>query len=294
MEKENHHRGNLLLRNLGPLILVIAGNMIYALAVKLFLMPAGLVTGGTTGIALAINYAVGIPLSGFVLVFNVIMLLIGLFLLGKQFAATTVISTFAYPAALELFDRLFGNLVLTNDLLLCTLFSGLGIGLALGVVIRAGASTGGMDIPPLALNRCFKIPVSVSMYVFDFCILLAQAVYNPPEKVLYGILLVLTYTVVLDKLMLMGTTRTEVKVISDKAEEIRGAILEKMDRGVTMLAGETGYLKQDTQMIFSVISNRELPRVQKLIREIDPESFMVVSRVSEVRGRGFSMSKKYR
>lgn len=294
MEKENHHRGNLLLRNLGPLILVIAGNMIYALAVKLFLMPAGLVTGGTTGIALAINYAVGIPLSGFVLVFNVIMLLIGLFLLGKQFAATTVISTFAYPAALELFDRLFGNLVLTNDLLLCTLFSGLGIGPALGVVIRAGASTGGMDIPPLALNRCFKIPVSVSMYVFDFCILLAQAVYNPPEKVLYGILLVLTYTVVLDKLMLMGTTRTEVKVISDKAEEIRGAILEKMDRGVTMLAGETGYLKQDTQMIFSVISNRELPRVQKLIREIDPESFMVVSRVSEVRGRGFSMSKKYR
>lgn len=294
MEKENHHKGNMLVRNLGSLILVIGGNMIYALAVKLFLMPAGLVTGGTTGIALAINHAWGIPVSGFVLVFNVIMLLTGLFLLGKQFAATTVISTFAYPAALELFDRMFGNLVLTEDLLLCTLFSGLGIGMALGVVIRAGASTGGMDIPPLALNRYFKIPVSVSMYVFDFCILLAQAVYNPPEKVLYGILLVLTYTVVLDKLMLMGTTKTEVKIVSDRAEEIRMAILEKLDRGVTMLEGETGYLKQDTQMIFSVISNRELPRVQKLIREIDPESFMVVSRVSEVRGRGFSMSKKYR
>lgn len=284
----------MLIRSLGPLILVIGGNMIYALAVKLFLMPAGLVTGGTTGIALAINHALGIPVSGFVLVFNVIMLLTGLLLLGKQFAATTVISTFAYPAALELFDRLFGNLVLTDDLLLCTLFSGLGIGLALGVVIRAGASTGGMDIPPLALNRYFKIPVSASMYVFDFCILLSQALYNPPEKVLYGILLVLTYTIVLDKLMLMGTTKTEVKVISDKAEEIRMAILEKLDRGVTMLEGETGYLKQDTQMIFSVISNRELPRVQKLIREIDPESFMVVSRVSEVKGRGFSMSKKYR
>ncbi len=294
MEKEHHHKGNLLIRSLGPLILVIGGNMIYALAVKLFLMPAGLVTGGTTGIALAINHALGIPVSGFVLVFNVIMLLTGLLLLGKQFAATTVISTFAYPAALELFDRLFGNLVLTDDLLLCTLFSGLGIGLALGVVIRAGASTGGMDIPPLALNRYFKIPVSASMYVFDFCILLSQALYNPPEKVLYGILLVLTYTIVLDKLMLMGTTKTEVKVISDKAEEIRMAILEKLDRGVTMLEGETGYLKQDTQMIFSVISNRELPRVQKLIREIDPESFMVVSRVSEVKGRGFSMSKKYR
>ncbi|MDO4268480.1 MAG: YitT family protein [Eubacteriales bacterium] len=283
-----------LAKKLWPLLLVVAGNMIYALAVKLFLIPAGLVTGGTTGIALAVNHAVGLPVSGFVLIFNVIMLTAGFFMLGKHFAATTVVSTFTYPLALELFDRLLGDAALTQDILLCTLFSGLGIGAALGVVIRAGASTGGMDIPPLALNHYFKIPVSVSMYVFDFCILLAQAIYNPPEKVLYGILLVLTYTVVLDKLMLMGTTRTEVKVISSKAQELREAILTRLDRGVTMLSGESGYLKQETQILLSVISNRELPRVEKLIHEIDPESFMVVSRVSEVRGRGFSMSKKYR
>lgn len=177
--------------------------------------------------------------------------------------------------------------MLTQDLFLCTIFSGLGIGGSLGIVIRAGASTGGMDIPPLVLNHYFKIPVSVSMYVFDFCILLAQAVGNPPEKVLYGLILVMTYTLVLDKLMLMGTTRTEVRVISERAQEIREAILAEMDRGVTMLSGETGYLKQETQMIFSVISNREVPKIEKLIHTIDPESFMVVNRVSEVSGRGF-------
>lgn len=162
------------------------------------------------------------------------------------------------------------------------------------IVIRAGASTGGMDIPPLVLNHYFKIPVSVSMYVFDFCILLVQAVGNPPEKVLYGLILVMTYTLVLDKLMLMGTTRTEVRVISEHAQEIREAILAEMDRGVTMLSGETGYLKKQTQMIFSVISNREVPKIEKLIHTIDPESFMVVNRVSEVSGRGFSMKKRYR
>lgn len=283
-----------LAKKIWPVILVVAGNTMYALAVRLFLMPAGLVTGGTTGIALAVNHFFGIPVSGFVLVFNVIMLAAGFLILGKQFAATTVISIFAYPAALGMFQKLFGDMVLTEDILLCTLFSGLGIGISLGVVIRAGASTGGMDIPPLALNHFFRIPVSVSMYVFDFCILLAQAVYNPPEKVLYGILLVLTYTLVLDKVMLMGTTRTEVKVVSEKAEEIREAILKKMDRGVTMLSAESGYLRQETQLLLSVISDRELPRVEKLIHNIDPESFMVVSRVSEVRGRGFSMSKRYR
>ena len=275
------------------LMLVVAGNLLYAMTVKLFLLPAGLVTGGTTGIALAIHQALGIPVSLFVLIFNVLMLVIGYFLLGRTFAITTIISTFTYPAALELWDQLLGDWVVTQDILLCTLFSGLGIGLSLGIVIRAGASTGGMDIPPLVLNRYFRIPVSLSLYVFDFCILLTQAFWSTPEKLLYGIVLVMTYTIVLDKLMLMGTARTEVKVVTRYPQQVRDAILQKLDRGVTLFYGEGGYLHQETQVVFSIISNRELPQAEKLIRSIDPESFMVVSRVSEVRGRGFYMSKKY-
>ena len=282
------------LQKAGSLGIVILGNILYALAVKLFLMPAGLLTGGTTGIGLALNRAFGIPVSSFVLSFNVIMLLIGWKVMGRKFALTTIVSTFVYPIALGFFEKLFGNLVLTQDLFLCTIFSGLGIGSSLGIVIRAGASTGGMDIPPLVLKHYLRIPVSISMYVFDFCILLVQAVGNPPEKVSYGLILVMTYTLVLDKLMLMGTTRTEVRIVSKHAQKIREAIISEMDRGVTMLSGETGYLKHQTQMIFSVISNRELPRLEKLIHAIDPESFMVVNRVSEVSGRGFSMKKRYR
>ena len=236
------------LKMIYKLLLVVLGNATYALAVKLFILPNDLMTGGTTGIALVINhYFNGVSISAFVLGFNILMLLVGL-----------------------------------------------GIGVGLGIVIRNGASTGGMDIPPLVLNRYFKIPVSVSLYVFDMCILLGQAVYNPLEGILYGILLILVYSVVLDKLMLMGTTRTEVKVVSGHAEEIRKVILSEVDRGVTLLYGESGYLQQDTQVILSIVSNRELPQVEKLIHSIDPESFMIISRVSEVRGRGFSMSKEYK
>ena len=274
--------------------IVILGNILYALAVRLFLMPAGLLTGGTTGIGLALNRAFGIPVSSFVLVFNVMMLLIGWKVMGRKFALTTIVSTFVYPIALGFFERLFGNLMLTEDLFLCTIFSGLGIGASLGIVIRAGASTGGMDIPPLVLNHYLRIPVSVFMYVFDFCILLVQAVGNPPEKVLYGLILVMTYTLVLDKLMLMGTTRTEVRIVSEHAQKIREAIITEMDRGVTALSARSGYMDEPTQMIFSVISNRQLPELEKLVRRIDPECFMVVNRVSEVSGRGFSMKKRYR
>lgn len=280
-------------RKIKSILSVVLGNIIYALTVKLFLLPAELVTGGTTGIALVVNHYWDIPISMFVLFFNVMMLMIGWLMIGKAFAVTTLASTFLYPIMLECFERLLGDLVLTSDLLLCTIFSGLGVGISLGVVLRAGASTGGMDIPPLVLQKTFRIPVSVSMYVFDFLILLLQAIIRPVENILYGILLVLIYTIVLDKMLLIGSTKTELKIVSAKSTEICEAIQKQIDRGVTLLHGEGGYLHEEVKLVLSVISNRELIKVEKLVHEIDPECFMVVSRVSEVRGRGFSMNKHY-
>lgn len=281
-------------RQILSVLCVLAGNALYALTVKLFLLPSDVIVGGTTGISLFVEHTFGVSISLFILIFNILMLIVGLIILGKKFALTTIISSFAYPVFLELFNHCFGDLVLTTDPFLSTLFSGLGIGIALGVVIRSGASTGGMDIPPLVLNRFFKIPVSVSLYVFDFCILILQFSFTPINKILYGIVLTLIYTVVLDKILLKGTSKTEVKVISQKTEEIRSTILSQLDRGVTILYGEGGYLQEKSQILMSVVSNREVIQIERLIHQIDPECFMVVSRVSEVSGRGFSMKKKYR
>ena len=270
---------------------IFLGNVLYALTVKVFLLPANLVSGGATGIALAANHLTGVSVSGFLFLVNMSMLILGLIVLGKAFVATTLASTFLIPAALEVFDRLLGDFVLTDDILLCTLFAGLGVGVSLGIVIRTGASTGGMDIPPLILYKCFRIPVSVSLYAFDVCILLLQAPLQEAENILYGIVFVLLSAIALDKTMMIGTTQTEVKIISSKSEEIREAILKQLDRGVTLLNAEGGYLHDKSQMIFSVISNRELFKLEKIVHGIDPASFMVVTRVSEVKGRGFSMDK---
>lgn len=281
------------LKRAGTVATVILGNVFYAFVIKLFLLPGNLMTGGTTGIGLVVKHFTGTSISGFVLVFNIVMLIVGWTLLGKKFALTTVISSFTYPIALEAANHIFGDLVITTDPMLNTIFAGLGIGIGLGIVIRTGASTGGMDIPPLVLNKYFRIPVSVSLNIFDMLILVLQIVYNPPERVLYGVLLVMIYTTVLDKVLMMGNTKTEVKIISSQVEEIRQAILAQVDRGVTMLYGEGGYRQKQTQIVLSIVSNRELPQVEKLIRHIDPEAFMIVSRVTEVRGRGFSLSKHY-
>ena len=272
---------------------IVCGNALYSLSVAAFLEPAGLITGGATGIALAVGRLTGLSVSGFLLFFNLAMLAWGWLVLGRAFALNTLASSILSPIFLALWERLLAGRGLTDDIVLCTIFSGLGIGAALAIVIRAGASTGGMDIPPLVLQKWFRWPVSATMMVFDVAIVLGQVPFSPLPQVLYGIVMILTHTIVMDKMLMMGESRTEVKLISSRSEELCEAILSQLDRGVTILNGAGGYTHEPAAVLLSVVSNRELPKLERLVHDIDPACFLIVSRVTEVSGRGFSLDKKY-
>ena len=259
---------------------IIFGNALYSLAVALFLEPAGLITGGATGIALAIGRLTGLSVSGLLLFINLAMLVWGWVVLGRAFALNTLASSVLSPAFLALFEGMANGRVLTEDIFLCTVFAGLGIGVALGIVIRSGASTGGLDIPPLVLNKWFKLPVSATMLAFDIIVLLMQAVFSPMPQVLYGIVMVLIHTIVMDKMLMMGASRTEVKIISSQSDAICAAILEQLDRGVTILHGEGGYTHESSAVLLSIVSNRELPRLEKLAHSIDPTCFLIAAGAS--------------
>lgn len=274
-------------------LLILAGNLVYAVSVKLFLLPANLISAGTTGLALVANHLAGIPVSWFIFGFNVVMLVLGWWVLGKKFALSTCFSSLFYPIALEALNLWLGDVWITEDVLLNVLFSGMGLGLGIGLVMRGGASTGGVDIPSVILKKYFRIPVSASLWIFDFCIMVCQLVFHPLEDLLYGVLLILAISVTLNKVMLLGTSKTEVKIVSPRSREIREEILSRVDRGVTILHGEGGYLHQDTEVILSIVSNHELPRIERLARDIDPDCFMIISRVTEVWGRGFTGSKQH-
>ena len=272
---------------------IVCGNALYSLSVAAFLEPAGLITGGATGIALAVGRLTGLSVSGFLLFFNLAMLAWGWLVLGRAFAFNTLASSILSPIFLALWERLLAGRGLTDDIVLCTIFSGLGIGAALAIVIRAGASTGGMDIPPLVLQKWFRWPVSATMMVFDVAIVLGQVPFSPLPQVLYGIVMILTHTIVMDKMLMMGESRTEVKLISSRSEELCEAILSQLDRGVTILNGAGGYTHEPAAVLLSVVSNRELPKLERLVHDIDPACFLIVTRVTEVSGRGFSLDKKY-
>ena len=280
--------------NLKNLCMILLGNTVYALAIVMFILPNDMITGGTTGLGIAIHHYFGLPIHTFVLILNTLMFLLGAAVLGMKFALTTLVSTFYYPVILGVFEQIPALQNVTDDKMLSTICGGLMIGMGIGIVIRCGASTGGMDIPPLVLNKKFGLPVSVMLYVFDFIILISQMLFTNKEEIVYGILLVLIYTVILDKVLLMGSTRTKVEIMTEKYEELNRLIQERLDRGTTLVYTQTGYLRNDQPMILTVVSNRELMRLNQLVQEIDPHAFMIIGNVNEVRGRGFSQQKVYK
>ncbi len=281
-------------KSIQKILMILLGNLLYSFAIAFFILPSGLITGGTTGIALFVNYMTGLEISVFVLIFNIVMFIVGLIILGKTFALSTVLSSIAYPFMLSFaqwLNRLTGDL--THDLILCTIFGGLLIGIGIGIVIRAGASTGGMDIPPLVLNKKFGISVSVSLYVFDFTILILQMFFSNRGQILYGILLVCIYTFALEKVLVMGKSKTQVEIISEKYKEINELIITRFDRGTTIYKANGGYTGNEAHAVHTVINKRELFAIQEAVMKLDPAAFIIISQVNEVKGRGFTLQKKY-
>ena len=277
--------------DLKKIFFVLLGNTVYATGIATFVLPTGLITGGTTGLGLIANHYFGLPIEVFAAGFNVVMFILAVLVLGKSFALTSLISTFYFPFILGVVQKIEVLQNLTNDPMLCTIFAGVSIGVGIGMVIKAGASTGGMVIPPLIFNKKMGIPVSVGLYVFDFAILIGQMLFRDKEKSLYGILLVMIYTVLVDKVLLMGKSQMQVKIMSKQYREINEMIHKKLDRGTTLYKTESGYLHEDGFSVMTVVSNRELPKLNQFVMEIDDKAFMVISQVSEVKGRGFTLHK---
>ena len=144
-----------------------------------------------------------------------------------------------------------------------------------------------------SLKKFFGIPVPVTLWIFDFLIMSAQMIFHTAEDLLYGVILLITISIMLNKVLMLGTSKTQVMIISDQHQEVRRAIMSRLDRGVTLLHGEGGYRGDQKEVILTIVSNSELPKIQRVAREIDPHCFMVINQVSEVWGRGFSMSKQY-
>ncbi len=278
-------------KKIEKVLIMILGNAVLALGTAAFVVPNGLISGGVTGIGLILEHFFGLPVDVGVFVGDAVLFLLGAAVMGKTFAATIILSTIVYPTFFSLFGKIPFLTSLTDDKLMAAIYAGLLMGAGIGLVIKVGGSTGGMDIPPIILHKLFGLSIPVMIYVGDTALLLIQAIYSSTEQVLYGILVVLLSSIVMDKVLIMGQKQTQVVVISPQYEKINQMIHQQMDRGSTLLHATTGLEKSDQKVVMTVISNRQLAHLNELILQIDPQAFVVASEVNEVKGRGFTLSK---
>ena len=272
---------------------IILGNVFVAFAVSTLVLENQLISGGVTGLGIVTNHYTGINISLIVGIINVLLFLLGLFFIGKKFALSTLISTFAFPVLLEFFNT---NAIFHNycqDTLLAVVLAGCLVGIGVGLMIRSDASSGGMDIIAIILNRKLGIPVFIMVNVFDFIILCMQATFSNPTKILYSIVLVFVTSFMSNKTLTKGSKMVQLVVISDCHEMIKKMIIEEADAGVTSLYSQKGFNETDTKTLLTIIPPVKLTKIKEQIKLIDPVAFMVVATVDEVSGRGYTLERHH-
>ena len=279
--------------NIKKIAIILCANLLFAFGTAYFLVPSGMISGGVTGLALGLDRGFGIPKDVTVWVVQVALFAAGLLMVGKDFAATTLIGSFAYPALFSLTNRLTERTgPLTDDPFLCLLFAGLAFGVGIGVILRQGASTGGTDIVAVILNKKLGLPISGTLYVVDALVLGTQVFFvDTADQALYGVLFVLLYSLILDMVLTSGKSRIQLQIISREYEAINRMILQTFDRGSTLYRTEGGFTRTASYAVQTIVDKRELFRLREQVLAIDSDAFIVVSQVAEVNGRGFTLGK---
>ncbi|MGX7109204.1 YitT family protein [Facklamia miroungae] len=271
------------------LSMTIVGTFLVALAINLVSVPNELGDGGVTGLTLFFHYTLNfdIPKTAFVL--NVIILIIGWKLLNKL----TIIYTLISIAALSFFLQVIQPApFIPDNQLVAPLVSGVIMGTGLGIVIRGGGSTGGTDILALIVNKYTGISVSNALLMFDGVIISLLFFAIGLEKGAISIVGILLYSRILNFWVTGYNPKNALFIISHKHEEIGNEIMDKVKRGVTIFSGYGFYSKKQRQILYVVVSNRQLMAVKKIVHNIDPKAFIAVNDVQQVDGEGFTFLRE--
>lgn len=288
MTEERYERMKRGLKYVMNYAIVLIGLAMVAFGVVAFILPNSIVVGSATGIGRFLEHFYGIPVSATVGAVNIALFLLGFFALGKKFAASIVIGTFAYPVFMRIFEEIEAVQHITNNPMIAAIYGGVFVGIGMGLVIKAGASVGGTDVIAIVCQRKLGISMGMTMYFVDFMILILQVlIAESYDEILLGIITTVLYSMIADKVVVMGGNTVQLIVISDKYQRIR-KMLADMVIGTSVLYGERGYLAEKTEILLCVISGRELKQVQDAILNIDSEAFMVIGSVKEVKGRGYT------
>ena len=275
-----------LLRDYG---LIVAGAILQALSVVVFLAPANLAPGGVTGLAFIFNRALPLPISigVWTLLLNLPLFVLGVRQLGGlKFLVRTIVTVVLYSAFTALFERI-GVRRVTNDILLNTLFGAIVGGVGQGFVFRAQATTGGTDILALLLVRWRSVPLSQSYLLTDAVVIALAVFVFGWEKALYALIAIYVGGLAAEAIAEGVHISRTATIITNAPDAVSQAVMTQMGRGITRWMGTGGYTGADRPILFIVISRAETATLKAIVSEADPDAFVVIGQAQEVYGEGF-------
>ena len=273
-------------------IYTLLGNTMLAFAVCAFIVPQDFMLGGSSGIALSVQCFAPIRLSVISAITNIILFSLGWGFLGWKFAANSLLSTIVYPIIMGIMEvSPVGKLFVGEDELICAPSCSLLFGMGVGLVVRVGGSTGGMDIPPCILQKYKGIPVGKSLMFFDGVIILTQVLLKGTDGILYSLLILVLTSIVVDHPIVSGEATVQIIIISPEFERIRHEILDNINCGVSMIDMETGLTGEKRQAILSVVYAKKYPEIRDAALKIDKSAFIIASDVKNVNGQGYTLER---
>ncbi len=270
--------------------LIILGAAFYGVGTSCFIQAAGIATGGIVGVFNVVNYIREIPVGLFVFVANVPLIIISFFKFRPKFAINSMLGVGLSSAAIDLFRWLLASyLPFTGDVLLSALAGGVLNGIGIGLLMRNGSSTGGTDIIMKLIHRKLRhlkggvINAALGLAVCVFYL----AVTRNVEGALYSALTIAVNNFVFDLVLYGGSDSKTVYIITDNSEQMTGEILGRIHAGATVLEGTGAYTKTDRKIILCVIRNSAFPALKEIVKSVDEHAFMIVTKSSEVFGKGY-------
>ncbi|MGB5444880.1 MAG: YitT family protein [Psychromonas sp.] len=268
-------------------IFLLFGALLIALAVVLFFIPNHFTTGGTPGMAILLHHLSGFSISSMVIAINVPLIIWGIKYIGKKFAAKTIITIILISVFIDFFTQNLTEIVITNNILLASIFGGIIIGFGVGLIIKGNSSAGGSTIiARIAYENARIKPAKVIMLIDILIVACSIYIFKDIEKALWSIISIYATSKSID-MVLTGTLTTKViHITTNKAEELSIAISDNLEEKGTILTGSGLKNNEDKKIIFLVIDVKKISRLKEIIKQTDDQAFMLVMEASEMLGRG--------
>lgn len=271
------------------MIWYLIGCFIFSVAVTLFVSPNEISPGGLTGISTALNYLFGLPTGIVLFLLNVPILILGFLKFGGYFIVKTAIATAMLSFTLTITDNILKGIVI--DKILAAVFGGILMGLGLSIVLRHGATTGGIDILAKLINMKFRhLTVGRLILIMDGIVIgFAAVAYGNIESVLYSVISMYASSRVMDIVLYGADKGRLIYAVTSKPDEICGDINNLLHRGVTILNAKGGYTGKERSLLFCTVRIHEVSSVYSIIDKYDKNAFIVVGEAGEIIGEGFKV-----